>query len=52
MRPAARMYADLVHTELERLGWHKSEFEIFRCEVHYPMLHTTVHLQVDDPASA
>lgn len=49
--PALPMYADLVRSELGRLGWQDEVYEIYRCEVQYPILHTTTQLCVDDPGA-
>lgn len=40
-------YADLVQREIARMGWSDTEFDIFRCEVAYPMLHTRLSLWVE-----
>ena len=40
-------YADIVRKEIERLGWNDTEFDIFRCEVEYPILHSTVNMRVE-----
>jgi hypothetical protein len=44
--PAALQYASLARSELERLGWSDTEFDIYRCEVQYPVMHSAVHLCV------
>jgi hypothetical protein len=45
---AAPQYADLVQSEIARLGWDDTEFEIFRLEVQYPVLHSAAHLCVEE----
>lgn len=49
--PAVPTYVELVRSELKRVGWQDEVFEIYRCEVHYPILHTTTQLCVDDPGA-
>lgn len=44
--PAAPHYADLVQSEIARIGWSEDAFAIFRCEVQYPLLHSLVELRV------
>lgn len=41
-------HADLMQSEIARLGWEATEFDIYRCEVQYPILHTAVHLRVTE----
>jgi hypothetical protein len=43
---ASPHHADLMRAELERMGWQDTEFDIFRCEVEYPLLHSSAILSV------
>ncbi len=45
--PNAPAHVGLVTDEIRRLGWQTTTFEIFRCIVKYPVLHSTTHLYVD-----
>ncbi len=45
--PAVPHYYELLHDQLERLGWLGTTFEIFRCAIKYPVLHCTTHVYVE-----
>lgn len=46
-------YTEIIAAELRRLGWDPAAFDMFRCIVHYPVLHAAVHLCVGgDPAAS
>jgi hypothetical protein len=45
--PRAPQYTDLVQSEITRMGWQDTEFDIFRLEVPYPVLHSAAHLCVE-----
>jgi hypothetical protein len=49
--PTAPMYAEVVRSQLAELGWLDEMYEIFRCEVQYPILHTTTQVTITDDAS-
>ena len=40
-------YPKMVQEVLSELGWHDTAFDIYRCCVRYPLLHSLVHLRVD-----
>lgn len=40
-------HADAVRHVLSRLGWTDTRYDVYRCTVQYPMLHTMVALRVD-----
>lgn len=42
----APSYAEAVAGELEALGWTDTEFDLYRCEIPYPILHSALHLSV------
>ena len=44
---AAPQYAGLVEAEIARLGWSDTEYDIFRLEVQYPVLHSAAHMCVE-----
>lgn len=44
---AAPNYHDLVAEQLEQLGWNQTRFDIFRCTVKYPVLHSVTHVYVE-----
>ncbi len=35
-------YQEMVEHVLERMGWHRTRFDIYRCRVRYPILHACV----------
>lgn len=43
---AAPEHAEVMRAEIARIGWADTEFDIFRCEVQYPVLHSAVHLRI------
>lgn len=45
--PEVPRYAEMTRSALERLGWASTAFDIFRCRVRYPILHTLVRMRVD-----
>lgn len=40
-------HADAVQHVLSRLGWTDTRYDVYRCTVHYPMLHTMLSLRID-----
>lgn len=48
--PLYPQYPDMVRSELGRLGWENTTYDIFRCEVRYPVLHSTLQLCVQEPS--
>jgi hypothetical protein len=42
----APRYAEIVAEQLRALGWSDTTFDIYRCTVAYPVLHTAIHLWV------
>ena len=44
-------YVEAVQRLLNERGWTDSAFDIYRCEIAYPILHTAVHLRVDGPTN-
>jgi hypothetical protein len=40
-------HAEAVHSVLERHGWLGARFDIYRCRVPFPVLHTLLCLNVD-----
>jgi hypothetical protein len=45
--PDVARYPEMVRTVLEQLGWAGTTFDIFRCRVRYPIMHSLVHLRVE-----
>lgn len=45
----APRYVEAVTRELAALGWAGTAFDIHRCVVRYPVLHSAVHIFVDGP---
>lgn len=45
--PGIPQHPDAVRHVLEPLGWHKARFDLYRCSVRYPALHTIIRLAVD-----
>jgi hypothetical protein len=45
--PGAPRHTDAVRDTLGRLGWLGRRFDIYRCTVQYPVLHTMVRIAVD-----
>lgn len=45
--PEIPRYADMTRSALERLGWSQTTFDIYRCRVRYPILHTLIRMRVD-----
>jgi hypothetical protein len=43
---ASPQYANLMRAEIARMDWQDTEFDIFRCEVEYPLLHSAANLTV------
>lgn len=50
LRQAPR-YTEALARCIADLGWDPTAFDLYRCEVPYPILHTAVHLRVDGPES-
>lgn len=46
--PSLPRYAEMVEHLIAQMGWAGTEFDIYRCVVRYPILHTLVHLSVSD----
>lgn len=44
--PDVPRYPEMIRHVLQKQGWDKAEFDIFRCQVKYPVLHTLISLQV------
>ena len=42
-------YPEMVLSELNRMDWASTTYDIFRCEVKYPVLHSTLQLCVQEP---
>lgn len=45
--PEAARHSDAVRQVLDKLGWLGTKFDVYRCRVQYPVLHTLVCLDVD-----
>jgi hypothetical protein len=45
--PGIPQHPDAVRHVLERLGWQGTRFDLYRCAVRYPTLHTIVRLAID-----
>lgn len=45
--PQIPRHAEMTRSILEDLGWDAAGFDIFRCRVEYPILHTTIRMRVD-----
>lgn len=50
--PDVPRYSEMLHQVLGELGWGRTLFDIFRCRVRYPILHSVMHLRVEAPAPA
>jgi hypothetical protein len=44
--PALPRYAEMMEQLIGHMGWRGTEFDIYRCVVRYPILHTLVHLSI------
>jgi len=44
--PHEPRYSEVIARQLQELGWPLGAFDIYRCEVKYPVLHAAVHLCV------
>lgn len=44
--PDVPALVSMITATLDEQGWRDTEFDIFRCRVRYPILHTLVHLRV------
>ncbi len=46
--PAAGVprYAEMVRTLLDHRGWYGTKFDVYRCCIPYPVMHSLVHLEV------
>lgn len=40
-------YAEAVAEEIAKLGWQDTTFDLYRCEIAFPILHSAVHLAVE-----
>jgi hypothetical protein len=45
--PEAPQHEDAVRHVLGKLGWLGTKFDVYRCIVRYPVLHTMIHVNVD-----
>lgn len=45
--PEAPRHTDAVRHVLGTLGWQGTRFDVYRCRVEYPVLHTLVHVAAD-----
>jgi hypothetical protein len=45
--PDVPRYPEMVRSVLGELGWTETTFDIYRVRVHYPIMHSLVHLRVD-----
>lgn len=50
LRQAPR-YTEALERSLAERGWPVSDFDVYRSEVPYPILHTAAHLRIDGPAA-
>jgi len=44
--PDVPRYPEMVASVLRQMGWQNDEFDIYRCRVRYPILHSMLHLRV------
>lgn len=42
----APRYAEIMQAQLDALGWSSTQFDIYRCTVAFPVLHSAIHLWV------
>lgn len=42
----APRYAEIVEEQFKELGWSPTAFDLYRCTVTYPVLHSAIHLSV------
>ena len=43
-------YPDMIAQQIRAVGWQETVFDIVRCEIRYPALHSSLHVAVTDPA--
>lgn len=51
LRQAPR-YVEALARSLEQRRWDPHAFDLYRCEIAYPILHTALHLRVDGPGTS
>jgi hypothetical protein len=44
---ASPRHAEIIQSEIATMGWEGTEFDVFRCEVQYPLLHSAVHIHIE-----
>jgi hypothetical protein len=47
LMPGVPQHQRAVQLALEQVGWPGASFDVYRCEVEYPLLHTMISLDVD-----
>lgn len=45
--PGVPQHATAVRHVLEKLGWLNTKYDVYRCRVQYPLLHSLVHMAVE-----
>lgn len=47
--PDVPRYGEMLRYTFDRLGWDPKRFDVFRCRVHYPVMHSVVSMRFDLP---